>query len=61
MTLAHDEAADLHGRCIPTRYFFAGGRAREPEVKDEAYTSFLETKFFWTGVDMLSMLRGTCG
>ena len=31
----------------------AGGRAREPLVKDEAYSLFLETKFCWTGVDML--------
>jgi hypothetical protein len=36
--------------CIPTRYFFAGGRARLPCVKEEAYFSLEATRFFSTGV-----------
>ena len=39
---------------LPTRYFFAGGRARSPCLKSEAYFSFEETKLSFTWVvDML--------
>jgi hypothetical protein len=31
-------------------YFLAGGRAREPEVNWEAYSSFFLTRFSWIGV-----------
>ena len=36
--------------CLPTAYFFAGGRARWPLSKDEAYSAFLEVRFCWIGV-----------
>ena len=32
---------------LRTRYFFAGGRTRSPCVKDSAYFSFEEMRFFW--------------
>lgn len=38
---------------VTTRYFLAGGRARWPWLKDEAYFSLEEVRFFWVGVAML--------
>ena len=35
------------GGHVPTAYFFAGGRARLPSVKLEAYCLFLDTRFSW--------------
>jgi hypothetical protein len=40
-------------RYEPTAYFFAGGRARCPFVKLEAYALLEETKFSWIGVGIL--------
>lgn len=37
---------------LPTRYFFAGGRARSPDLNSETYCSFFETRFFWFSVAM---------
>lgn len=34
-------------------YFFAGGDARLPSLKLEAYCLFLDIKLSWTGVDIL--------
>ena len=43
---------------LPTIYFLAGGSARCPSAKFDAYSSFLLTRFCWTGVDILrQMLR----
>jgi hypothetical protein len=36
--------ASMHVR---TKYFFAGGSAREPWVKDEEYFSEEASTFFW--------------
>lgn len=37
---------------VTTAYFLAGGRAREPEVKEEAYLEFESMRFCWIGVAM---------
>lgn len=47
--------ASMHVR---TRYFFAGGRAREPEVKVEAYLSEAAERLDWIE-DMMARL--SCG
>ena len=47
---------ELGKRCsiVPTAYFFAGGSARWPSVKLEAYSLFLVTRLSWMGVAIAS-------
>ena len=40
------------GGHIPTAYFFAGGSAKLPSVKLEAYCLFFDTRFSWTAEGM---------
>lgn len=46
---------------VKTAYFFAGGRARWPSLKVEAYFSFDLTRFSWSGVGDIVLVVGFLG
>lgn len=49
------------GGHLPTAYFFAGGRAKLPSVKLEAYCLFFDTRFSWMAEGILEFAYGgTC-
>jgi hypothetical protein len=46
------EGEGVESTDVPTVYFLAGGRARSPSLKLEAYFSFAEVRFCWTSEDI---------
>jgi hypothetical protein len=45
---------------VTTRYFFAGGRASEPLVKDDEYLSEAEARFCWRADSGILFIDSRC-
>ena len=61
LTRGIGQRSEREGCKVPTAYFFAGGSARWPFVKAEAYSLFLEMRFSWIGVAMFRVGTGDWG